>query len=207
MKITIDGSAEPALQKPLEDVFAVVIEVGVRLRARGRSIMSVTVDGKAVPAEALAAQLKDRSLDSVSELVIQSEATRSLVDKSLRELHEALPDLPNACREMAAIFHGEDPDSGYDEFVRLAELWSVIKNRELLIADALDMDLSQLELNGKSLESIHAELNDFLNEAIEAIETKDTVALGDLLEYELAPRAELELEIVTLLQAYAAEHA
>lgn len=43
-------------------------------------------------------------------------------------------------------------------------------------------------------------MNKFLAEAVGALESGDLVLLGDLLEYELAPRAEAEVRITALLR-------
>ena len=79
--------------------------------------------------------------------------------------------------------------------------WSQIKSREALVTNALELDTTAITLNGKSMVTIHEELNQFLEEAAQALKDSYTILLGDLLEYELAPRAEQELEIVALLQA------
>ena len=70
------------------------------------------------------------------------------------------------------------------------------------LADALELDAGALEVDGKTVQTIHAELNQFLQEAEQALKDGDIILLADLLEYELAPRAELEVSIVSLLQAH-----
>ncbi|MCC6490072.1 MAG: hypothetical protein IT364_21475, partial [Candidatus Hydrogenedentes bacterium] len=89
---------------------------------------------------------------------------------------------------------------GYEPFQRLADIWAEIKSREIMIVNALGLTFAELTLNGKNVAEIHNELNSFLLEAAGALESGDLVLLGDLLEYELAPRAEIESRIVTLLQ-------
>jgi hypothetical protein len=86
--------------------------------------------------------------------------------------------------------------------VELAEIWGHIKSRESLVANALELDLGDLEVDGKTVQSVHTELNQFLQEAEQALKDGDIILLADLLEYELAPRAELEVSIVSLLQAH-----
>jgi hypothetical protein len=70
------------------------------------------------------------------------------------------------------------------------------------VANALELDLGDLEVDGKTVQSVHTELNQFLQEAEQALKDGDIILLADLLEYELAPRAELEVSIVSLLQAH-----
>jgi hypothetical protein len=94
------------------------------------------------------------------------------------------------------------PQEGFDPFVELAEIWGHIKSRESLVANSLELDLGNLEVDGKTVQSVHAVLNQFLEEAEQALKDGDIILLADLLEYELAPRAELEVSIVSLLQAH-----
>ncbi len=74
-----------------------------------------------------------------------------------------------------------------------------------MVADALNLQLRDVELHGAKLGAMHEELNGFLQEAAQALLDGDCVLIGDLLEYELAPRAEQEAQIVALLQEQASE--
>ena len=44
-----------------------------------------------------------------------------------------------------------------------AEIWGHIKSRESLVANSLELDLGNLEVDGKTVQSVHAELNQFLD--------------------------------------------
>ncbi len=50
--------------------------------------------------------------------------------------------------------------------------------------------------NGRSLSDVTGELNRFLNELVDAFTAQDSVLIGDLLEYEVAPRVQ---QVVSLL--------
>ena len=201
MDVILDGASNYDLKGDPADVFSVVGAASEFLRGQGRSILSVRVDGTDVQPDALEERLKDLPAASVGRLEIGSEATSALVVDCLKGLGELLPELPDICRNLAQVFQGEDPSSGFDPFVGLAGIWAGIKSRESLVANALDVDMAALAVGGKSLQAIHTELNQFLEEAEQALKDGDMILLGDLLEYELAPRAEQEVEIVALLQA------
>lgn len=201
MDVIVDGAGNYDLKGEPGDLFAAVGAVSEYLRGQGRSILSVKVDGSDIAPEDLAARLKHLSPRDVARLEIGSESTSALVEECLRGLQETLPELPNVCRQMAQVFQGEKPEEGFDPFVELAGIWASVKSREALVANALDLDLDSLQIGGKSLQTAHDELNQFLEEAEQALKDGDTILLGDLLEYELAPRAEREAEIVALLQA------
>ena len=201
MDVILDGASNYDFRGEPDNVLSAVGAVSEYLRQAGRSILSIKVDGSEIAPQDLSARLKGAPASSVGRLEIGSELTTTLVEDCLKGLGENLPELPAICRSLAAVFQGETPEEGFDPFIQLAEVWSHIKSREALVTNALDLDTETLTINGKSIVAIHGELNQFLEEAAQALKDGDIILLGDLLEYELAPRAELELEIVALLQA------
>ncbi len=202
MDVIVDGASNYNLQGAPEDVFGAVGAVSEFLRSQGRSVLSVKVDGEEVSPENIDQRLKGKSIADVTRLEVGSKSTSALVEECLSGLQEFLPELPQVCRNLAEVFQGEKPDEGFEPFVELAEIWGHIKTREALVANALELDLGDLEVDGKTVQSVHAELNQFLQEAEQALKDGDIILLADLLEYELAPRAELEVSIVSLLQAH-----
>jgi hypothetical protein len=201
MDVILDSASNYTMEGDPQDVFSAVGAISEYLRREGRSILSVRVDGTEIAPEELTTRLKDTPTSGVSQLEIGTEQTAKLVEECLQGLGEYLPELPNICRSLAEVFQGENPDEGFEPFVKTAELWGQIKSREALVANALELDTNALAINDKSIDIIHSELNQFLEEAAQALKDGDTILLGDLLEYELAPRAEQEIEIVALLQA------
>jgi len=51
-------------------------------------------------------------------------------------------------------------------------------------------EIEELAIDGMSLEEFYTELNAILKELVEAFHAQDSVLIGDLLEYEIAPRLE-----------------
>lgn len=201
MDVIVDGERNFRFTGEPEDGLSAVAAVEAWLRDRGRAMLSVCVDGKAVQPDEIVARLGGRPVDVVETLEVRSAPITELVSRCLEELAEALPNLPDACRNLAEVFHGENPDDGFEPFEELAAIWGHIKTRELLIANALQLDLDAMSLDGASLKSLHEDLNAQLHEAAEALKNGDCILLGDLLEYELAPRAEREERIAGLLRA------
>lgn len=200
MEVIVDGLRNFELKGNPADMLAVVGAVSEFLRGQHRGILSVTVDGESVAPEDLIKKLKDKPTESAQRIEISSEDVAAMAARCLAELEAALPELPKACLDLARIFQGESPADGFDPFNELARIWGTVKERELLIANSLEVPLAEFKVRGVSIEKMHEELNGFLEEAAEALKSGDTVLLGDLLEYELAPRAELEAEIVQLLR-------
>ncbi len=201
MDVIIDGSGDFDLRGEPEDLLVVVAMVNDHLRERGRSLVRLEVDGEVILPDTLTEKLAGKAPAEVGVIRCESEEIASLVNNCLSELRTALPELPVVCRHLAEVFQGESPEEGYDSFRELVEIWLHVKRREKLICDALDMDADALEVEGRKASVLYQELNGFLEEAAQALQDGDTVLLGDLLEYELAPRAELEAAIVDEIQA------
>ena len=200
MDVSVDGKRDFALQGDPKDVLSVVAAVSDYLRSQGRAVLSVHVDDVEVSAENLVETLEDKPLTDVSVLAVESAAVGQLANDMLAGLREAVTELPKACHELAQVFHGDKPEDGFEPFHHLADIWISVKQREALIIGATAMDESELVIGGKKTADHHEELNRFLDECAVAIEKNDCVALGDLLEYELAPRAEVEIEIFAKLE-------
>ncbi len=200
MELIVDGTIRALREETPASIFELVVTVGRQLQEEGRSIMTVQIDGQEISAGILVETMQDKPAASARQVVITSADTRALVNEALSDMQSSLPELPVACQELARVFQSETPDAGYEPFQQLASLWSTIKERELMVANALEISLEELQIEGLSVRQFHDELNAFLREATEALKKQDSVLLADLLEYELAPRAEKETAIVAILQ-------
>lgn len=200
MDVIVDGSRDFRLQGEPEDALAAIAAISVYLQDKGRAIMVIKADGVNVAPDKLVDMLQGKPLAEVGSLEVESADVAGLVDGSLKELTDTLPELPKACHELASIFQGNSPEEGFEPFHKLADIWANVKTRELMVANALNLNLEELRVNGESVTALHEELNIYLQEAVVALESGDLVLLGDLLEYELAPRAEVEPQIVALLR-------
>ncbi len=200
MDVTIDGERNFRFEGEPPDMMSALVAINDFLRKNRRGMLAVRMDGANLMPDELVEAMADKPVSGVNTLEIDSEDLQMLVDSCLSEMEENLPDLPRVCHEMAEVFHGEEPTQGFEPFEQLAAIWRNIKSREMQVATALNIPLADLELEGQAVREMHEELNRFLKEAVEALKVQDCVVLGDLLEYELAPRAEAEARIVALLR-------
>lgn len=200
MDVIVDGSSDFKLEGEADNMMDVIAAINQWLQSQSRSIQSVKVDGEELGPDTIEDKLKDRHPGDVSQIVIESASIHVLIQQTLDELSQYIPDLSNACRELAQIFQSDRPEEGFQPFEQLAEIWLAVKERQLLVANALNLDLDAVEIEGVSFRALHEKLNAHLQEAVSALQKEDTVLLGDLLEYELAPRAELESAIISCLQ-------
>lgn len=200
MEVIVDGAPGFTTDAAPTDVMGMVAAVSVSLQGKGRSLLSVTLDGKELQPAEMVGALSGKPLEAVGKLEVTSELTSKLVSDSLAELETVIPDLAKVCHELAAVFQGADPKSGYEPFHQLADIWAHVKSRQEMIAHSLGFALDSLTIDRKSVGDLHTELNGFLSEAVGALESGDLILLGDLLQYELAPRAEKEVRITALLR-------
>ena len=203
MDVIVDGERNFEVKGQPDDMLAVLGAISDFLREKQRSILTVKLDDRTITPEKILKEFQELSPEEVRILEIGSESVSVLVEESLKEIQEILPELPAACMSLARIFQSDTPEDGFEPFNELANIWSVLKTREILIANALEIDLNEFLLEGKPVGEIHEELNSHLEEAVQALQNNDCVLLGDLLEYELAPRAGQEADIVVLLQEQA----
>jgi hypothetical protein len=201
MDVLVDGQTHLEITSPATVVEAVGMAVE-SLRAQGRAVVGVRVNGEDLAPEALSERFADTAAAEVS-LELSTRPVLELVLEVLDTMTEMLPELPAACRKLALVFQSEIPEEGYEPFQELAEIWEFVKARQRMAAEALEIDIDTLEVKGQPLREHLRELNSFLEESAQALRDGDTVLLGDLLEYELAPRAELEGEIVSALRRHA----
>lgn len=197
MDVTVDNAPRPMPEAP--DMLTLVSDLNATLRAEGRALVGLSIDGEAVSPEALGERFAGlpaagRRVEAVSRPIAE------LVLESLDEIAATLPELPSACRKLAEVFQGENPGEGFEPFEELATIWDHLKARQRMAAEALGISLETLEVKGQLMSAHLAEFNAFLDEAAQALRDGDTVLLGDLLEYELAPRAELERDIMAELR-------
>lgn len=203
MDVIIDGERNFQFQGEPANVLSAIGAISDFLRSKGRDMVSLSVNGLAIRSDTVDTEFAKTPASAVMVIEVRSEDTVTMVKNCLGELESVLPELPSACQSLAQVFQSETPEDGYEPFQELANLWSHIKRREFLVTRALGLDLAGTEINGRSLAEAHGELNTFLEEAAQALRDGDCVLLGDLLEYELAPRAEMELQIVALLRQHA----
>ena len=202
MDVIVDGANFPIGSEPGTAAEALAA-VSDALRGEGRAMVAVKVDDSPVRPDDLTTSLGDRPLQSVARIEVESKDIPALVEECLNELEQHVPELPGICRQLAAVFQSAQPEEGFEPFERLARIWEEIKRRQALAASVLEISLDEMTIGGVPAAKQLKELNDFLHEAADALDANDCVTLGDLLEYELAPRAEAEAEVVALLQEQA----
>ena len=195
MNLLVDGVERSVPVEPGMSLLAVLKRVDTELGAQERMMVSVNVDGREISPQQLE-EASAKSVASMQTVHVRSEPIAMLVDRELSGIEECLPALSQTVRELAALFQEGKLAEALESCQRVTEIWMDVVSRERRAAGALQLDLDDLEVDDKPISAHHAELNQFLQEALRAMERGDYVLLGDLFEHELAPRLDTELRIV-----------
>jgi hypothetical protein len=205
MELIIDGKPAPALESNPATVLDALAVITRRLRSEGRAIMAVSADGRDVPYDQVREALRDVRVDQLATLELRTEAIRDLIDQTLAEAAEVIPELPAVCRELGEVFHTAGSTDGADEFKRLVQIWDAVHEHQDLVIGALDLDPASLTLGGEPLEKRLDRVRAVVKQTAEALGRGDRVKVSDLLQYELAPLAEDEERVIAILQQRVAE--
>lgn len=200
MEIIINGSAGFQCVTPPSTLQDVLVQVLDYLAEHHQAMIKLKVNGQEVyPGKPLEA-IQQMDAKNIYSLEITATPTHQLVKECLEDLERYTPELGDLCVEIAKVFQGERPEEGLIPFQKLTQIWSEIKAREAMIINALGRYMKE---DDPILQSIHEhidELNTVLREAYEFLEKGDFIGIGDILEYELAPQAHQEPQIVAKLK-------
>jgi len=201
MEILVDGEKHVLLHADPGTVGAALLEISQFLDANGRALQRIEADGREVAAEEITQAFGATPITEITTLEITSADTRDLARESLDELAEVVPELPVACQQLAALLSGDTEQEALEGFDNLLEIWAVLKDRQAQVLSALALDSAELQVEDSSLAQRNQDLENQLRSARQARHQMDLATLSDLMSYELAPLAELEIAIIALLKS------
>jgi hypothetical protein len=104
-----------------------------------------------------------------------------------RELTGELASLRDEAQEVSVLLQTGRDRQAMETIIRFSELSQSLARVLHCLADS---DGNRPSVGGRDLREFYTELNGFLSELVEAFSAQDTVLIGDLMEYEVAPRLE-----------------
>jgi hypothetical protein len=109
---------------------------------------------------------------------------------ALKTLSGALKICIEEISEISILLQTGKDRQAMDTMVRFSELsQSLVRLVASVLTDNVDPS-KQITVGGMGLQDFYLELNDILAELLEAFDANDSVLIGDLMEYEVAPRLE-----------------
>lgn len=176
---------------------------GIAEEAIGSAALERVVAGSGVREGAMpAGQQRDALFSYIT-------AARSALAVRMREMESPTEQLAEAAEELRSAVEqlgevsimlqtGRDAEA-MEAVVRFTSLSSRIVRLYPLLKQAGGVDFNEVMVDGVAFPAFYAEFNRMLGELIEAFGAEDSILIGDLLEYEIAPRLETLLQYIDLL--------
>ena len=149
-----------------------------------RIIVSVQVDGRPLIGGDLEAQL-DQPLSDVSQIDLESAPPRDVALAALAEVSEELRAAAEAHGEIVEALRKDQFAEACRGFSAMLNVWRTSQQTVLECCSLLGIALEELPIGEQNLAAYLAELIARLQELRCAFEARDTVLLGDLVQYEL----------------------
>jgi hypothetical protein len=115
---------------------------------------------------------------------------RSNPVKALNNLALELEQCISEISDVSLLLQTGKDHKAMEAIIRFTELNEKLIRVFLNLKKSRRKKIEELTINGMSLEEFYTELNAILKELVEAFHAQDSVLIGDLLEYEVAPRLE-----------------
>ncbi len=196
MDILVNGTNVDFTLKTERTLGEVLGSVEQAVEENGQTVISVRIDGSDVPAEGLDAAFS-RDIGSVSRIELDTLAREDILSmlRALgKELNESVPLLEEI---PVHLLTGKDRtvmETIHAFSVRLESLYKLLP-----LLPLTGIAPERLTVDSVPLSSYPGELAPLLGELLSALERKDTVTVGDIAEYELAPRITGAANVLTSL--------
>jgi len=187
MDIFINGSKVDYTTESEKNVGEILGSVEQECEKEGMTITGIAVDGAEIPPDRLDA-LFARTIDSVRKIDLVTINGEDILGM-LRDLGKRFGDRVGPLRDIPVQLQ-TGKDLAVMETINgfSGDLQSLYKVLPLIPITGLSPEGP--EIDGVSLAAFPSELTPLLSELLGALKAKDTVLVGDLSEYELAPRIE-----------------
>lgn len=157
------------------------------------TITSIAVDGEIVSPANLDV-LFNKSPDDISTIELKTMNGDDIIDV-LHRIGERMAAQVTALTEIPVLLQTGDDPRVLEIIHGFAQDFESLCQSLPLVKTITDKDISTAQIDGIPLEQYPAELTPLLGELVEAMKSNDTVLIGDISEYELAPKVK-ELAIV-----------
>ncbi len=144
----------------------------------------------------------DISLKEIKKVEVTTDNAKDISIRALREIKSELPALAEVMSNIATSFQEGKREHALNLCSDMCNEWRQIIQFFDDLSRVLFIDYSQIDLGDKSIDQANEELLCHLVETKTAIEKDDLVTLSDLIEYELIPKVDEEINIVDKIISY-----
>jgi len=142
------------------------------------------------------------SLKDINKVEVTTDNVKDVSIRALQEIKSELPLLAELMSNISTSFQEGKREHALNLFSDLCNEWRQIIQFFDDLSRVLFIDYSQIDLGDKSIDQANGELLSRLVETKTAIEKDDLVTLSDLVEYELIPKIDEEIDIVDKIISY-----
>lgn len=164
------------------DLASVLDSAADHLRASGRIVVEVTLDGEPLVDE----QLESRRHDAVGdgELRFYSANPRDLSRTTLEAVLGRLDAVAQRQREAADLISSDQQNEAMTALTQAIEGWQQSQQVVIQTASLTATDLSTLDIDGASAQEVIEQVITMLQVVRDTIEARDMIGLADTLAYE-----------------------
>lgn len=145
-------------------------------------VVGVEIDGENLTPEEMSA-LEARSLDGVARIAIERQPVHTIASSVLRQGADYSGEIVKAIGRTVEYFRSARSDQANELFAHVSDSLTVLVGISSSAANVLPE-------RAEELIRFQTDLFPWLEELIEAQSDEDPIRIGDLLEYEIAPRVE-----------------
>ena len=203
MDVLIDDElANPPLDS--EKTLAEMIdEVRRRLSDSSRMVMAIEGDGVELNSEALERAMT-RPASSFQRIVMRTCAPAELVEAALDEALSSLQQARVQCASVVELLTQSNTTEAMIELGGVLRTWQEVHEGMRNGIGLLGVELQHLSSDSGDIETVFAEVRELLVQIKDVIQSRDTVLLADLLQYEFEPVADKWEYAIRLIRDHAA---
>lgn len=196
MKIYEDGQ-EIDVEFQAEDTLEKIISMlDQKADTENKIVSSITVDDVVMSGEN-ELMLNAKLAKDIEKLEIAVEKEKVLVLRALGEAAAYLPQLAQGLDDISLLFQAGNRNDAFDKFTQCLNGWIQIIQLFRSLEKIRKLNYDEIKISdGSSVKENNGKLLGLLEETKQAMENDDIVALSDLIEYELSPIAQKQVEVV-----------
>ncbi len=189
MNLLIDDQIVDPPVDPSQTMSELIDEVRGRMSDTGRMVVAIECDGVELGAKELDRAMT-RSIGAYESLVMRTCSPAELVEGALDQALSCLRESRVQCSSIVKYLAESNSVKAMSTLGGVLGTWHQVHEGMRNAIGLLGVDVAGLSTHDVDIESVFGEVRDLLIQIKEVVEARDTVLLGDLLQYELDPVAD-----------------
>lgn len=196
MDVRLDGVPLDIVFESEKTVGDVLKGMEAELEKSDATIIEIQADSEVFQASELD-ELFEKTIDSVKELSLKS-VSYADVKEIAAKIFDRFSSLSGRLEQIPLQFQQNKDKEAMDSVSELADSLSALFDL-LPYFSFFPNHFEKISIDGTPITIFIQDLNPLLQDFLQAVETKDTVTIGDIAEYEFAPRVQKISECASLL--------